>query len=122
MDNEEQEKLLHTLAGVLDEVLHQTTPNRVDFYKDENVLISTVEVKDSSFNYETAISHSEYNDGVFIIVDNYHTLEDAKRGHSKWVNTMTHGPLPDKLIEVGGSFISPATLSGPIEYHRKFRH
>ena len=34
--------------------------------------------------YETAVKHSRYNDGNWIIVGNYTTREEAERKHKSW--------------------------------------
>lgn len=64
------------------------------------VIVSTVMVTDSSHPYETGIKHPLYNDGDFIIVEQYHDPEAAKIGHDKWVKVMTAEMLPEFLNDV----------------------
>lgn len=69
-------------------------------YEDGDLVVDTCSVSDSEKHYETAILHPEYNDNNFIIVAEYDTLEDAKRGHSIWTEIMTYNPLPEQIVDV----------------------
>jgi len=55
-------------------------------YDDEKtgLMVSTCSVTDSSAGYETAIEHPSYNGGHIIIVEEYTSVEKAKKGHAKW--------------------------------------
>lgn len=70
------------------------------------LVVSTVEVYDSDFAYETAVSHLEYNQGNWVIVESYHVLTDAACGHDKWVKQMTSAHLPDQLVDVSGAGVA----------------
>jgi adenosyl cobinamide kinase/adenosyl cobinamide phosphate guanylyltransferase len=76
------------------------TERVIDRYETTTVVISTAKVTDSAAFAETAISHSEYNKGHWIIVENYYSLEEAKKGHKKWIETITNEPLPAYLEDV----------------------
>lgn len=89
---------------------------KVNLYRKDSLFISTVKVTDGDKIYETAIAHPEYNKGTLIIVDKYDTIEEAKRGHEKWVITMTSDNLPEKLVDCQNSWISK--LAGPEEFKR----
>lgn len=69
-------------------------------------LVSTVAVTDSTFPYETAIQHPEYNNGALVIVENYETKGDAEIGHKRWVGIMKSDELPDPLMDTGQSKVS----------------
>ena len=68
--------------------------------------IDTCAVSDSEQPYETGISHREYNDGEWIIVEMYETKEQAKEGHKRWVDKMSSDSLPNKLVDVSTSGIA----------------
>jgi len=76
---------------------------KIDRYEEGKLIVSTAHVNDSAFDYETAISHPNYNRGAFVIVENYSTKEDAQIGHNKWVGMMTADALPMVLMDVGQS-------------------
>ena len=66
-------------------------------FKRDNLIIDTCMVTDDpEYPYETAVKHPEYNNNEWIIVEQYHTKEESKIGHDKWVENMT-GELPDEL-------------------------
>lgn len=50
--------------------------------------------------FETGISHPDYDEGHFIIVEEYEDEEAAKEGHERWVAAMTASELPDELLDV----------------------
>lgn len=79
---------------------------KVGCYEKGDVFVSTAAVPDSSWPYETAVAHPNYNRGQIVIVDNYPTFESAEMGHERWVKIMTTEPLPERLKDVGGSWIS----------------
>ena len=62
-------------------------------------------INDSDHTYETAIAHPDYNDGKWIIVEEYHTKEDAQIGHEKWVKAMTADSLPAQIRDVSTTTI-----------------
>lgn len=61
-------------------------------------VVDTVRVSDAEKDYETAVSHPDYNEGDWIVVEAYDTAQQAKEGHAKWVNVMEEPPdmLEDK--------------------------
>ena len=65
-----------------------------------NLRVSTVINSDSNKPYETAIAHTNYNHGNWIVVEEYDTKEQAKEGHERWILRMSSSPLPEVLIEV----------------------
>ncbi len=81
---------------------------RVDCYDNEesDIFISTAEVTDGKYLYETAVAHPEYNDGELIIVEAYDIKEEAQNGHNKWVELMIGDNLPDLLRDCGNAGIS----------------
>jgi len=64
---------------------------------DGEYFVSTVMVSDGEFDYETAIKHPDYNNGEIVIVDKYNTKEEALAGHSKWLDHVNIGPMPNKI-------------------------
>ncbi|MDY6893925.1 MAG: hypothetical protein SVO01_00680 [Thermotogota bacterium] len=79
---------------------------RIDLYKNNELFVSTIQVFDGSQPYETAISHMDYNDGKWIIVQAYDTLKEAKKGHDQWIEKMTSSKLPKELTDCCNSYIS----------------
>lgn len=73
---------------------------KVDRYEEGDLLVSTANVIDSDHPYETAISHPNYNDDDFVIVEEYDEIGDAREGHNKWVKLMTAEKLPETLKDV----------------------
>jgi len=74
-------------------------------YEDEDgLIIDTCFVTDSRLPIETAVSHPEYNDGSFIVVECYEDEFSALAGHQAWVNRMISDELPEQLQDVGASF------------------
>ena len=73
---------------------------KVGRYETDELIVSTARVTDSGAPYETAVSHDNYNDGKFVIVENYWSLDDATDGHERWVNVMTSPILPESLRDV----------------------
>ena len=72
---------------------------------DTLLTIDTARVTDSAHDYETAVSHSAYNDGDWVIVEVYDTEEQARMGHDKWVKVMTAPSLPDRLFDTSTAAI-----------------
>lgn len=70
-----------------------------------DAIIDTCRVMDAEKPYETAIKHPSYNNNEWIIVQEYDTIEEAKKGHREWVLKFTNS-LPDKLIDVSTSTIA----------------
>ena len=65
--------------------------------------VSTARVSDGAKPYETAVKHTDYNEGKMVIVDHYNTKKQAQTGHAKWLATMTATKLPKVLIDCANS-------------------
>lgn len=95
------------MFGLLDFLMADDYESRkVARFEQGDLMVSTAKVIDSTFLYETAVAHPNYNDGEIVIVDNYDTLSDAKKGHERWVKIMTTEPLPERLKDVSGAGIA----------------
>ena len=70
---------------------------KVGRYEREDLKISTAEVSDCRQPYETAIFDEHYKKGDWMIVEHYDTIEEAKLGHDKWVNSMTSDNPPEEI-------------------------
>lgn len=65
--------------------------------KNSDFTVDTVFAPDT-YIWETGISANTFNDGDWIIVDEYKTKKEAKIGHQKWVKYMETNPK--KLIDI----------------------
>lgn len=94
---------------------------KIDRYETDDLTVSTCKVLDSRDPFETAISHPEYNNSKFIVVETYLDREAAQEGHNKWVKIMTSDTLPDELRDVGTSdtYELVAALVGTDQYTYK---
>ena len=92
---------------------------KVNRYKKGDLIIDTAMVTDSEFQYETAIKHPCYHEGYWIIVENYDTLNEAKKGHKKWVEVMTRDKPPEELVDVGCA--ETAYLCDSLGFSRSFK-
>jgi hypothetical protein len=79
---------------------------RVARYEESGIVISTAYVNDGKKDYETAVLHSKYNNGSWIIVGGYATKEEAQTGHDEWVKIMTAKKLPNYLDDCSNAEIS----------------
>jgi hypothetical protein len=61
--------------------------------------IDTCAVSDSDHPFETGIVSPDYNDGKWVIVEEYDSKELAEIGHKKWVDLFTNNK-PTELIDV----------------------
>jgi len=86
------------------EMANDYESRKVGRYQDGPIMVSTAMVNDSKDPYETAIAHPRYNDCKIIIVETYKSRDSAEIGHERWVNAITTGPLPEKLIDVSSAF------------------
>jgi len=73
---------------------------KVARFEEGDLIVSTCRVTDSTQPYETAVSHPRYNDGAWVIVEQYDDEETAAEGHEKWVAKMTTSDLPEELYDV----------------------
>lgn len=53
--------------------------------------VDTAMANDTGF-YETAVQNEKYNAGRMIIVEQYETREEAKKGHKEWVKELKSKP------------------------------
>lgn len=92
----------------------------VSRYEDSVMVIDTAAVDDGSQPYETGISHPEYNDGLWIIVEAYATYHQAIQGHDRWVAKMTSDELPESLKDCKNADIVRvfSEIVGDMEYKR----
>jgi hypothetical protein len=74
--------------------------------KVKKAVIDTCAVNDSTQNFETGIVHPQYNNGSWIIVEQYDTEEQSRIGHNKWVKLMKAKNLPQELKDVSTSGIA----------------
>ena len=91
----------------------------VDVTKVKSAVVDTVSVTDGSHPYETAVSHPEYNDDRWIVVEAYDTREEAQEGHNKWVDIMSSDDLPDKLVDCCNAEISKFLDPKKMIFYRK---
>lgn len=70
---------------------------KIDNYQGENFEIDTCRVTDASSPYETAIKHELFNDGKWIVIEEYDTAEEAQQGHDQWVDQLNNTPV-DQLV------------------------
>ncbi len=67
--------------------------------------VSTVSMPDTpGFNYETAVCSPDFNEGNWIIVENYVTIEESKAGHQKWIDLCKGNPTV--ILDVASSEIA----------------
>jgi hypothetical protein len=86
-----------------------------------DVRVSTIWAGDTR-GFETVICHRAYNEGAWIVVEEYRHRSEAEAGHEKWVHRVTTEPMPPCLIDVSSS---PAAkfrtgMTG-VEWRRKER-
>lgn len=93
---------------------------KVGRYEADGLRVSTALVYDAAHPYETAVAHPEYNDDKWVIVEAYNSLEEAARGHERWVKTMTSESLPSQLVDCANSEISQiiAEIGGKMVFPR----
>ena len=85
-----------------------------DKYEDGDKQVSTCSVTDGELEFETAITHPDYNDGEFVIVEAYATKDEAIIGHRKWIGIIESDYLPDTLTDVDNA----GYMGGPFEVKR----
>lgn len=73
-------------------------------FEQDEIIVDTCRVADSSKPWETGVYHPSYNDGQCIIVALYDTKEEAKAGHDKWVRIVTAEKLPAQIKDVSDCF------------------
>lgn len=87
------------------------------------LVISTIEVKESHKPYETAVSHSRYSNGAWIVVETYSSLADAVDGHQRWISKM-EGRLPNQLIDKSQAYVALTndSVNPGWRIHKKVSH
>lgn len=63
-------------------------------------VVDTVRVTDCDQPFETGVSHPLYNNGDWVIVEQYDTKAEAAKGHKKWVKILSQEELPESLTDV----------------------
>jgi hypothetical protein len=66
---------------------------------DGTVEVDTCRVSDGHQPIETAVIHPEYNDGAWMIVEAYPTVEQAQAGHERWVELCRRDALPAVIAD-----------------------
>ena len=85
------------------------------------LVVSTAEVIDGAKPYETAITHPDYNEGEWVVVEAYASKKAAQTGHNRWVKTMQAKRLPKELVDCCNSEIGQmfGGLGGEVVFKRK---
>jgi hypothetical protein len=93
--------IFNALEKILLNVMGEEKEKRsVERYETLNLIVDTCLIDDSDQPFETAVQHSNYNNGQWIVVGVYNTIEEALTGHHKWIEIMTTEPLPNKLVDI----------------------
>jgi len=79
-------------------------------------VVSTAAVNDSDKPYETGICHPSYDDGNWVTVELYDTMEQAKIGHKKWCEILAS--KPEALTDNGSASCRPNFEDGENVYKR----
>lgn len=106
--------LINELTYLVDEPIYL---DGVDRYTEDNFIIDTTKVSDSEEPYETGIKHPAYNEDKWVIVEMYNSIQEAQKGHDKWIKVMTKPNLPKQLEDVSASFI--AALAGGDKVYKR---
>ena len=75
---------------------------KVGRFEEGDLTIDTCKVTDDkNFPYETAVSHPYYNNGEWVVAEQYKTKEEAQEGHNKWIKIFKAGfpnAIPKKAV------------------------
>lgn len=95
----------------------------VAHYEQDGIIVDTARVSDGFQPIETAVAHPEYNNGKWVIVAAYDTIEAATSGHDEWARKMTTEPLPDKLVDCQNNPMAKmgASIGVKMEFPRERR-
>jgi hypothetical protein len=78
---------------------------KVDRFEKGDLTVDTCRVSDDDdFPYETGVESPDYNDGKWVIVEQYITKKEAQAGHDKWVKIMDTDELPESLPNCAAGF------------------
>lgn len=101
--------------------LSNVNPTRIARYEspEKQLIVSTIKCGDGLYNFETAISHKDYNEGEWMIVAAYNESDSAVSGHNEWVVLMTSEELPESILEVENSVASQVAEMGGTVHQRK---
>lgn len=91
---------MNSMFNSLDEMIDNYEERKILNFKKDKLIIDTCRVTDSLDPFETAVSHPDYKNGEWIVVETYTTKELAKKGHFKWVEKMISKETPSELIDV----------------------
>lgn len=80
--------------------------------------IDTCSVTDGALRYETGITHPDYNEGGWIIVEAYPTRDKAVAGHARWVKKMSAKRLPKVLTDCQNAGITKFMTSKELTFPR----
>jgi len=79
---------------------------KVKRYEEGNTIVDTAAVSDSTKPYETGIKDPRWNNGAWVIVEEYYTKLDAQNGHNRWVKKVTGKNPPKTLRDVSSNGIA----------------
>jgi hypothetical protein len=87
---------------------------KVDKYKCKEFIVDTCWINDNDPPYESAVSHKDFNNGSWCVLEHYDTKEKAQIGHNKWVNKFKNDEVdvivddtPKCFVDIG---IKPQTF------------
>ena len=72
---------------------------KIDNTEVNGAIIDTCSVTDTEAGFETAIIHPSYNNGKWIVVEEYYSKDKAIKGHKEWVK-LFEKELPEELKDV----------------------
>ena len=90
---------------LFDFLLNPPTPLARFESNDGECIVDTCLAGDTR-EYETGVVHPRYNDGKWVIVEEYDGEKKALIGHAKWVKKMSAKVLPKSLRDVSTSEIA----------------
>jgi hypothetical protein len=90
------------MGGIFDFLLSAPYEDRAVAHwsnDDESVIVDTCKVVDGTLPIETGVIHPEYNDGEWMIVEAYGSVEAALEGHERWVVMAQRDELPAVIAD-----------------------
>lgn len=82
---------LSGFGGMAYESEEQANQRKVKNTEIKDCVVDTCYANDTEM-FETGISYKKINDGNWVVVEEYSTKEEAKKGHEKWVKKMKKNP------------------------------